>query len=93
MHTLAKAIDCGLRTRGTRERAEKARVYLKSEIDRFWVSVPDARSVVSSVLRGPDLTHDDAIDLRTGTVSNTRPRTTRGNEDRAHPIAGPPRRR
>lgn len=61
--TLAEAIDRELRTRGTRERSEKERAYLKSEIDHYGVSVPDTRSTVRAALREADLGHDEAIDL------------------------------
>lgn len=61
--TLAEVIDRELRARGTRERAEKERAYLKSAIDHYGVSVPDTRSIVRAALRESDLGHDEAIDL------------------------------
>ncbi|MGC2939175.1 MULTISPECIES: DNA alkylation repair protein [unclassified Brevibacterium] len=63
MSPLAEVVDRELRERGTRERAEKEKSYLKSEIDHYGVSVPDTRSVVRAALREADLGHDDAIDL------------------------------
>ncbi|WP_181272674.1 DNA alkylation repair protein [Brevibacterium oceani] len=61
--TLAEVIERELRARGTRERAEKERAYLKSEIDHYGVSVPDTRSVVRAALHGAELGRDEAIDL------------------------------
>ncbi|WP_166974122.1 DNA alkylation repair protein [Brevibacterium atlanticum] len=63
MSPLAEVVDRKLRERGTRERAQKEKSYLKSEIDHYGASVPDTRSVVRAALRGADLRHDEAIDL------------------------------
>ncbi|WP_210603351.1 DNA alkylation repair protein [Brevibacterium oceani] len=63
IRTIAEAVDRELRNRGTRDRAEKEKSYLKSELTHYGVSVPDTRSVVRAALRGAELGPDDAIDL------------------------------
>lgn len=57
-------IDTALRTRGTPERAEHERAYLKSELDHYGTSVPAIRSVAKEVAaHHPGLSHDDLLAL------------------------------
>ena len=61
---LVEQIDTALRTRGTPERAEHEKGYLKSELEHYGTSVPAIRSVakeVASCHRG--LSHDDLLTL------------------------------
>ena len=46
---LVEQIDTALRTRGTPERAEHERAYLKSELEHYGTSVPAIRSVAKEV--------------------------------------------
>ena len=63
--TLAEAIDRELRARGSAERAEREKSYLKSELVHYGASVPDTRSIVRAALRGADLSHDEVVELAT----------------------------
>lgn len=105
---LAEAIDRDLRERGSADRAEKEKAYLKSELDHYGVSVPETRAVVRATLSGQGLNHDEIIELarslwvpsrtaidlpRATRESAPRPRTARRGHDGAHPVEGPPRRR
>lgn len=59
-------IDRELRSRGTPERAEQERRYLKSELEHYGVTVPAIRSVAKAVRRQhADLGHDDLVALAT----------------------------
>src|SRR5690625_1482210 len=60
---LAEAIDRDLRERGSADRAEKEKAYLKSELDHYGVSVPETRAVVRATLSGQGLNHDEIIEL------------------------------
>ena len=46
---LVEQIDTALRTRGTPERAEHEKGYLKSELEHYGTSVPAIRSVAKEV--------------------------------------------
>src|SRR5699024_10526469 len=100
--------DRDLRERGSADRAEKEKAYLKSELDHYGVSVPETRAVVRATLSGQGLNHDEIIELarslwvpsrtsidlpRATRESAPRPRTARRGHDGAHPVEGPPRRR
>ena len=57
-------IDSELRSRGTPERAEQERRYLKSELEHYGVTVPAIRSVAKAIRKDhPLLSHDDFIAL------------------------------
>jgi 3-methyladenine DNA glycosylase AlkD len=59
-------IDRELRSRGTPERAEQERRYLKSELEHYGVTVPAIRAVAKAVRRQhADLGHDDLVALAT----------------------------
>lgn len=60
---LAEAIDRDLRERGSADRAEKEKAYLKSELDHYGVSAPETRAVVRATLSGQGLNHDEIIEL------------------------------
>src|SRR5699024_5939885 len=55
--------DRDLRERGSADRAEKEKAYLKSELDHYGVSVPETRAVVRATLSGQGLNHDEIIEL------------------------------
>jgi 3-methyladenine DNA glycosylase AlkD len=60
-------IDAALRTHGTRERAEREKAYLKSELQHYGTSVPAIRSAARAFAsRYPDLTRGDLLGLVTG---------------------------
>ena len=57
-------IDGELRSRGTPERAEQERRYLKSELEHYGVNLPAIRSVAKAVRKEhPRLDHDDFVSL------------------------------
>jgi 3-methyladenine DNA glycosylase AlkD len=57
-------IDGELRTRGTPERAEQEKRYLKSELEHYGVTVPAIRSLAKTVRKEhPQLDHDDFVSL------------------------------
>lgn len=61
---LADQIDVALRARGTPDRAEREKAYLKSESGHYGVSVPDIRSVARAVAsQHPGLSRDDLLAL------------------------------
>jgi 3-methyladenine DNA glycosylase AlkD len=61
---LVEAIDTQLRARGTPERAEKERAYLKSALGHYGTSVPATRAVATVIARQhPDLNHDQLVSL------------------------------
>jgi 3-methyladenine DNA glycosylase AlkD len=61
---LTGQIDTALRARGTPERAEREKAYLKSGLEHYGARVPVVRSVAKAVAaQHPDLTHDDLIML------------------------------
>jgi 3-methyladenine DNA glycosylase AlkD len=61
---LVEQIDTALRTRGTPERAEHEKAYLKSELEHYGTSVPAIRSVAREVAsHHPGLSHDDLLAL------------------------------
>src|ERR1700730_9953046 len=61
---LAAEIDAELRARGTADRAEHERAYLRSELEHYGTTVPAIRSIAKSVgVRYPELGHDDLIVL------------------------------
>ncbi|MEO8694032.1 MAG: DNA alkylation repair protein [Acidimicrobiales bacterium] len=58
--TIVDEIDRELRSRGTRERAEQEKRYLKSELEHYGVTVPAVRTVAKAAYREhPDLSHDE----------------------------------
>src|SRR5699024_10166599 len=59
---LDEAIDRDLRDRGSADRAEKEKAYLKSELDHYVVSVPETRAVVRATLSGQGLNHVEIIE-------------------------------
>lgn len=61
--TLAEAIDCELRSRGSSVRAMKERSYLRSELVHYGVGVPGTRTVVREALRPADIGHALIIEL------------------------------
>lgn len=53
-----------LAARGSTQRADKERTYLKSDLDHFGVSVPEIRRVATRFGRAhPSLDHDELVDL------------------------------
>lgn len=61
---LAKQVGDSLRIRGTPERAEHEKAYLKSELEHYGASVPAIRSVAKEVAsHHPELSHDDLLVL------------------------------
>lgn len=62
-HTIAEVVDRDLRARGSSERAQKEKAYLKSELLHYGVSVPDTRAVVRTALRTAKPSHDEVIEL------------------------------
>ena len=61
---LVEPIDMALRARGTPERAEHEKAYLKSELEHYGTSVPAIRSVAKEVAsRHPSLGRDDLLAL------------------------------
>lgn len=57
-------IDRELRSRGTPERAEQERRYLKSDLEHYGVTMPAIRAVAKTVRRQhADLGHDDLVAL------------------------------
>lgn len=105
---LAEAVDRDLRERGSADRADKEKAYIKSELDHCGVSVPETRAVVRAALRGQDLNHDEIIELAQCLWAPFRPaidspRATRGNPPAStngasrprwcSSVEGPPRRR
>lgn len=57
-------IDAELRARGTADRAEHDKAYLRSELEHYGTAVPAIRSIAKSVgVRYPELDHDDLIVL------------------------------
>jgi 3-methyladenine DNA glycosylase AlkD len=61
---LVEPIDMALRARGTPERAEHEKAYLKSELEHYGTSVPAIRAVAKEVAsHHPGLSHDDLLAL------------------------------
>jgi 3-methyladenine DNA glycosylase AlkD len=61
---LVEELAAALRTRGTPERAEQERRYLKSELVHYGTSVPAIRSVAKTFAGAhPDLSHHDLVGL------------------------------
>jgi len=59
---LVTEIDTELRARGSIERAEYEKTYLRSELQHYGTSVPVIRSIAKSVsARYPELGHDDLV--------------------------------
>jgi 3-methyladenine DNA glycosylase AlkD len=63
MQDLVCRIEAELCAAGTPERAANEKRYLKSDLAFFGVSVPAARKIVSSVMIGRALGHDEVIRL------------------------------
>jgi 3-methyladenine DNA glycosylase AlkD len=64
---LIAEIDGELRSRGTAERAEHEKAYLKSDLAHYGTTVPAIRSVVKTINRRPPrLDHDELIAVVTG---------------------------
>jgi len=60
--TAALTVDGLLRPFGTRERAEREKRYLKSDLEFFGVTVPDLRRAVKEAVKGyPGLDHQAAV--------------------------------
>jgi 3-methyladenine DNA glycosylase AlkD len=67
MTSLIEQIDGALRARGTRERAEQAKAYLKSDLTHYGASVPAVRSVAKAVAADhPGLRDDELVPLVAG---------------------------
>jgi len=61
---LAAQIDAELRARGTADRAEHEKAYLRSEREHYGTTVPAIRSIAKAVrVRYPEPDHADLIDL------------------------------
>ena len=61
---LADQIDAALRERGTPERAQQEKAYLKSALEHYGTRVPDIRAVAkAAAARHPDLNRDDLLKL------------------------------
>jgi 3-methyladenine DNA glycosylase AlkD len=61
---LVEPIDMALRARGTPERAEHEKAYLRSELEHYGTSVPAIRSVAKEVSsHHPGLSHGDLLAL------------------------------
>ena len=90
VQTLAEAVDRDLRARGSSERAQKEKAYLKSELLHYGVSVPDTHAVVRTALRTAKLSHDEVIDLaRTLWAAPTSSDDSAGNAEPTETGAGP----
>ncbi|MGA3218524.1 MAG: DNA alkylation repair protein [Acidimicrobiales bacterium] len=61
---LVAQIDAELRDRGTAERAEQEKAYLRSDLGHYGTTVPAVRAIAKSVgARYPALGHDDLVAL------------------------------
>jgi 3-methyladenine DNA glycosylase AlkD len=61
---LASSVSEELRRLGTRERAEKEKAYLKSDLVHFGASAPKIRSVIKPIVKGiPPGGHDELLAL------------------------------
>lgn len=61
---LVTELDRELRSRGTPERAEHEKAYLKSELDHYGTTVPAIRSAVKTIVpQYSELTHDELLAL------------------------------
>ncbi len=64
MEAAASGIETELRTRGTSERAEAEKKYLKTDLEHIGATMGDIRATVKSFVRQhPNLSHDDLITL------------------------------
>ena len=62
VEALVTEIDRELRSRGTPDRAEREKAYLKSDLEHYGTTVPDIRSVAKMITRRPPrLAHDELI--------------------------------
>lgn len=55
--TIAEAIDHEMCARGSAERAERKKAYIKSELVHYGTNVPETRSIVRAALRNAGLKH------------------------------------
>lgn len=61
---LTDRIDAALRERGTPERAEREKAYLRSEFEHYGVRVPDIRAVVkATAAQHPGLSREGLLEL------------------------------